>query len=212
MTNADPIALIDQSLRVAIRAAFGEGFDDVDPILREAQKREFGDWQANVAMSLGKRLGKPPREVAETILDQVDFGDVVSESSIAGPGFINLRLSPSAVAAALLAMDTPSLGVANDPSDHPVAIDMVSVNVAKRMHVGHLRSAVIGDAIARTLERRGRTVIRQNHLGDWGTPIALVLAQLRHNGVNFDEVTLEAIVEAQKPPADSLPVHIGMLN
>ena len=98
MTNADPIALIDQSLRVAIRAAFGEGFDDVDPILREAQKREFGDWQANVAMSLGKRLGKPPREVAETILDQVDFGDVVSESSIAGPGFINLRLSPSAVA------------------------------------------------------------------------------------------------------------------
>ena len=83
MTNADPIALIDQSLRVAIRAAFGEGFDDVDPILREAQKREFGDWQANVAMSLGKRLGKPPREVAATILDQVDFGDVVSESSIA---------------------------------------------------------------------------------------------------------------------------------
>ena len=78
MTNADPIALIDQSLRVAIRAAFGEGFDDVDPILREAQKREFGDWQANVAMSLGKRLGKPPREVAETIFSHVDFGDVVS--------------------------------------------------------------------------------------------------------------------------------------
>ena len=92
MTNADPIALIDQSLRAAIHAAFGEGFDDVDPILREAQKREFGDWQANVAMGLGKRLGKPPREVAETILSHVDFGEVVSESSIAGPGFINLRL------------------------------------------------------------------------------------------------------------------------
>ena len=118
MTNADPIALIDQSLRAAIHAAFGEGFDDVDPILREAQKREFGDWQANVAMGLGKRLGKPPREVAETILSHVDFGEVVSESSIAGPGFINLRLAPSAVAAALLAMDTPTLGVMTESSDH----------------------------------------------------------------------------------------------
>ena len=84
MTNADPIALIDQSLRVAIRAAFGEGFDDVDPILREAQKREFGDWQANVAMSLGKRLGKPPREVAETILDQVDFGNKAWKTCLEG--------------------------------------------------------------------------------------------------------------------------------
>ena len=157
MNTDDPIALIDQSLRVAIRAAFGDGFDDVDPILREAQKREFGDWQANVAMGLAKQLGKPPREVAEAILSHADFGEVVSDSSIAGPGFINLRLAPSAVAAALLAMDTPTLGVVTEPSDHTVAIDMVSVNVAKRMHVGHLRSAVIGDAIARTLERRGRT-------------------------------------------------------
>ena len=198
MTNADPIALIDQSLRAAIHAVFGEGFDDVDPILREAQKREFGDWQANVAMGLGKRLGKPPREVAETILSHVDFGEVVSESSIAGPGFINLRLAPSAVAAALLAMDTPTLGVVTESSDHTVAIDMVSVNVAKRMHVGHLRSAVIGDAIARTLERRGRTVIRQNHLGDWGTPIAMVLTQLRNNGVNLDQVTLEDLDTAYR--------------
>ncbi|MAV55011.1 MAG: arginine--tRNA ligase [Phycisphaerae bacterium] len=198
MTTADPIALIDQSLRTAIHAAFGEGFEDVDPILREAQKREFGDWQANVAMGLGKRLGKPPREVAEAILEHVDFGEVVTESSIAGPGFVNLRLAPSAVAKALLAMDTKDLGVIKEASDRTVAIDMVSVNVAKRMHVGHLRSAVIGDAIARTLERRGRTVIRQNHLGDWGTPIALVLTQLRANGINLDHVTLEDLDTAYR--------------
>ncbi|QQS08433.1 MAG: arginine--tRNA ligase [Phycisphaerales bacterium] len=181
----DPVAILGDRFIRAIHAAFPELTGDVDPLIvaskAGAKNAATGDFQCNVAMGLSKRVGKPPREVAKAIVSKVDVRDValpLDEASIGGPGFINITLDPDALSAMLAALDTPSLGVT--PSSHPerIVVDLFGVNLAKQMHVGHLRSPFIGDAIARTLERLGHTVIRQNHVGDWGLPIAMVTARL----------------------------------
>jgi arginyl-tRNA synthetase len=170
-------------LQQSLQKCFGDEFKDVDPVLRPAQDARFGDFQANVAMSLAKQLQRKPRDIAEQICSKAELSDLCEPPEIAGPGFINLRILPSVIAAQLL-------GLANDerlaviPHKHPqtVVVDYSGPNVAKEMHVGHLRSTIIGDAIAKVLEFLGHNVIRQNHLGDWGTQFGMLIEHLMDSG------------------------------
>ena len=191
-TSADPTTTLACALRDAITAVAGEAYKDIDPLIRSSQNPEFGDFQANVAMSLGKRLGTDPVKLAGQIAEAAaaPLAAIAEPPEVAGPGFINIRLKLDALARLLAEMDNPSLGVVPEDDPHPIVIDLCSPNVAKQMHVGHLRSTIIGDALARILERRGRTVSRENHLGDWGLPIAMVLHELRSSGRDLDALDL----------------------
>ena len=164
----------------AFTAAFGEGYSGTDPMLAAASNPSFGDFQCNAAMSLGKKLGKPPRAIASTIIENLDIADICETPEIAGPGFINLKLKPAYLEAQVraIAADT-RLGISQTQAPQRIAIDFSSPNIAKEMHVGHLRSTIIGDAIARTLEFIGHDVIRINHIGDWGTQFGMLIAYLR---------------------------------
>jgi arginyl-tRNA synthetase len=169
--------------RAAIEALGPVG--DTDPMVRAADPK-FGDYQANLAMRLGKELGKKPREVAELIASALKQGAAaasIAETSVAGPGFVNLRLTSEFVDERLRQMfDDERLGVGKTASPETVVVDYSSPNLAKEMHIGHLRSTIIGDAICRTLEFRGDTVIRHNHLGDWGTQFGMLLEHLLDSG------------------------------
>lgn len=166
----------------AIRAIGADG----DPLVRAAQDEKFGDYQSNVAMGLAKRLGKPPRQVAAAIVEALRIEDVCeTPADIAGPGFINLRLKPSFLVEALseippaAAPDGERLGLRRAEKRETVVVDLSSPNLAKEMHVGHLRSTVIGDCIARVLEFAGHRVVRENHVGDWGTQFGMLVAFLQ---------------------------------
>lgn len=176
----DPVQILTERFQAAIVAAFPAA-GMVDPLISPGRNPKFGDFQCNAAMSLAKQLGKQPREVASAILKHVQLGDLaepLTDANVAGPGFINITLKTQSLAALLGALDTPELGVAAQGQGHTVVVDLCGVNLAKQMHVGHLRSTIIGDALARVLARVGYTVIRQNHVGDWGLPIAMVTAKL----------------------------------
>ncbi len=176
-------------LRERVAAAVGSAFDldpsSVDPLVRKSQDARFGDYQSNCAMGLAKRLGVKPQDAAQRIQESLDIDDVCDDVTIAGPGFINLRLSPGFVANHLAGIESPApgeqdrLGVAVTDDPVTVVIDMSSPNLAKEMHVGHVRSTVIGDCIARVLEFTGHDVHRVNHIGDWGTQFGMLLAYLR---------------------------------
>jgi arginyl-tRNA synthetase len=151
-------------------------------MLKPAQDARFGDYQANCAMSLAKTLGKKPREIAEQIVKQLPLGDVLEPPEIAGPGFINLRLRSDWLARQLQTMAADvRLGVAKVTQARSYVIDFSSPNVAKPMHVGHLRSTIIGDAITRLFRFLGHPVITDNHLGDWGTQFGIILYGYKHH-------------------------------
>ncbi|WP_293125956.1 arginine--tRNA ligase [Microcoleus sp. bin38.metabat.b11b12b14.051] len=164
----------------AFTSAFGESYADTDLMLAPAGNPKFGDFQCNAAMSLGKKLGKPPRAIASTIVENLDIADICETPEIAGPGFINLKLKPAYLEAQVsaIAADT-RLGISPTQTPQRIAIDFSSPNIAKEMHVGHLRSTIIGDAIARTLEFQGHHVLRINHIGDWGTQFGMLITHLR---------------------------------
>jgi arginyl-tRNA synthetase len=164
----------------AFTSAFGESYADTDLMLAPANNPNFGDFQCNAAMSLGKKLGKPPRAIASAIVENLDIADICETPEIAGPGFINLKLKPAYLEAQIraIAADT-RLGISPTQTPQRIAIDFSSPNIAKEMHVGHLRSTIIGDAIARTLEFQGHDVLRINHIGDWGTQFGMLIAYLR---------------------------------
>jgi arginyl-tRNA synthetase len=147
-----------------------------------SQGAKFGDYQANLAMPLGKRLGKPPRELAQRILDAIDLRDLCDLVEVAGPGFINLRLRDDWLSRqiALAAADADRLGVASTGRPRTIVIDYSSPNVAKPMHVGHIRSTVIGDALNRILRFLGHRTISDNHLGDWGTQFGMIIYGYKH--------------------------------
>ncbi|XAL99052.1 arginine--tRNA ligase [Phycisphaeraceae bacterium D3-23] len=174
---------IESALRDAVVSLFGDAFADLDPLVQPANNPKFGDYQANVAMPLAKRLGKDagsPRDVAQQLIDALKLDDRFDTPTIAGPGFINLTIKPEAlgtIADALLADGRLGVAIADDPQT--VVIDYSSPNVAKEMHVGHLRSTVIGDALARVLSFQGHSVVAQNHVGDWGTQFGMLIAYLR---------------------------------
>ncbi len=150
-------------------------------MIRPAQDARFGDYQANCAMSLGKQLRRPPREVAQQIVAGVQIDDLCLPPEVAGPGFINLRIRDDWLAQQLRQMlQDERLGVSRTEAPRTYVIDYSAPNVAKPMHVGHIRSTVIGDALCRILRFRGHQVISDNHLGDWGTQFGMVIYGYRH--------------------------------
>jgi len=164
----------------ALIAAFGSDMAGVDPMLVPASNPKFGDYQSNAALSLTKRIGKPSRAIAEAILNHLDVTEVCEPPSIAGPGFINFTLKPVYLESQLHAIqNNPRLGAAPAQQPQRIIIDFSSPNIAKEMHVGHLRSTIIGDCIARILEFQGHHVLRLNHVGDWGTQFGMLIAYLR---------------------------------
>ncbi|MEM9915308.1 MAG: arginine--tRNA ligase [Planctomycetota bacterium] len=178
---------LESRLQAAMAAAFGDEYRDADPVVRPSNNPKFGDYQANLAMALGKQLGQKPRDVAEKIVASLDADGLFSAVDIAGPGFINLTLDPAALNAAASAMAGSSqLGTTPADPPRPVVIDYASPNLAKEMHIGHLRSTIIGDALARTLGFLGHRVTRQNHIGDWGTQFGMLLEHLIDQGWSPD--------------------------
>ncbi len=163
----------------ALIAAFGQDLAGTDPMLVPASNPKFGDYQSNAALSLTKKLGKPPRAIAEQIIQNLDIADICQPPQIAGPGFINLTIQPAYLEGQLSQIQTNSrLGVPTAKHLQRVVIDFSSPNIAKEMHVGHLRSTIIGDSIARILEFQGYDVLRLNHVGDWGTQFGMLIVHL----------------------------------
>ena len=171
-------------LKERFRAALAELVDDPTGLLdliRRSQEPKFGDYQANMAMPLGKRLHRPPREVAAQIISRLALADLCETPEIAGPGFINLRLKDAWLVERLTAaVADPRLGIAPAARPRTFVIDFSAPNVAKPMHVGHIRSTVIGDALCRVLRFQGHSVISDNHIGDWGTQFGMILYGWRH--------------------------------
>lgn len=169
-------AHLAQKIRLAMTAA---GIpDEFQPLVAASKRAEFGDYQANGAMAAAKAMKRPPRELAQEIINNLDLSAESERLEIAGPGFINIHLKPEWLGLALKqALADAAMGVrVADPIT--VVIDYSSPNLAKEMHVGHLRSTIIGDTMARLLEFLGHKVIRQNHVGDWGTQFGMLIAHL----------------------------------
>ncbi|KUB32520.1 arginyl-tRNA synthetase, partial [Salmonella enterica subsp. arizonae serovar 18:z4,z23:-] len=151
---------------------------DCEPQVRQSAKVQFGDYQANGMMAVAKKLGMAPRQLAEQVLTHLDLSGIASKVEIAGPGFINIFLDPAFLAEQVQqALASERLGV-SQPARQTIVVDYSAPNVAKEMHVGHLRSTIIGDAAVRTLEFLGHHVIRANHVGDWGTQFGMLIAWL----------------------------------
>jgi arginyl-tRNA synthetase len=174
------IQILQHRFEHALVAAFGEAMAGTDPVLVPTNNPKFGDYQVNVAMSLSKQLQQPPRTIAAAILSHLDVADLCEPPGIAGPGFINLRLRPDYLAAQLNAIQPDErLGIPTAELSQRIIVDFSSPNIAKEMHVGHLRSTIIGDCLARILEFQGHTVLRLNHVGDWGTQFGMLITYLR---------------------------------
>jgi arginyl-tRNA synthetase len=185
---ADPQQVLAQRVHDAIVASFGPDFGDADPLIRPSS---FADFQANVALPLGKRLGRPPREVAAELAARLEVADMCAEPEVSGPGFINFSLRDDWIAAqATQMLGDPRLGLAPTAAPQTVVVEYSSPNVAKEMHVGHLRTTIVGDAIARVLEFAGHRVIRDNHVGDWGTPFGMLIEHLLDVGEESAEAGL----------------------
>jgi arginyl-tRNA synthetase len=177
---ADLQAALAEHVSAALTAEFGPEWAGADPLIRPSQ---FADFQANVAMPLAKRLGDPPREVAARIAGHLAGADMVERAEASGPGFINITLRDSWIGqAAEDQLSDPGLSVDLAPAQQRVVVDYSAPNVAKEMHVGHLRTTVVGDAYVRSLERLGHRVIRANHIGDWGTNFGLLLEHMNDIG------------------------------
>ena len=153
--------------------------EDCQPMVSPSKNPQFGDFQANGSMAAAKKVGEKPRDLAQRIVDELNVDDIASKIEIAGPGFINIHLSNEWLGQLVdHAAENENLGLIRAENGETVVIDYSSPNLAKEMHVGHLRSTIIGDALARVLESQGHTVVRQNHVGDWGTQFGMLIAHL----------------------------------
>ncbi len=180
---------LDEMAEAALKRALSlEG--STPAIVRPTQEAKFGDYQVNGVMPLAKRLKRPPRDIAQAVLGALSESPAVAEASVAGPGFINLTLNDDWIAERLTEslQDLGRDGVPAIERPQTIVVDFSSPNIAKQMHVGHLRSTVIGDAIARLLAFVGHRVIRDNHIGDWGTQFGLLIVGMRQWG---DETALK---------------------
>jgi arginyl-tRNA synthetase len=185
----DPQQVLAQRVQAATAATFGLDYRDTDPLIRPSS---FADFQANVALPLGKRLGRPPREVAAELAGRLDVSDVCEPPVVSGPGFINFTLRDEWIAAQASQMLTdPRLGLEPAASPQTVVVEYSSPNIAKEMHVGHLRTTIVGDAIARVLGFAGHRVIRDNHIGDWGTQFGMLIEYLYDVGEDSPEAALQ---------------------
>ncbi|SEQ59815.1 arginine--tRNA ligase [Lentzea albida] len=207
MLRGDVGLELGQRVARALRVALDVDITAEEALIRPSN-RDGADYQCNVAMSLAKKVGKNPREVASLIVEHLDAADAVEAPEIAGPGFINLKLRREwleAQAANLLGDDR--LGVPRTDEPRRIAIDYSSPNVAKEMHVGHLRSTIIGDAFCRLLTFAGHEVIPHNHLGDWGTPFGMLIEHLTDEGHGADhEISdLNAFYQQARQKFDNEP-------
>ena len=169
------IDIIDERISVALEKATGQ---PAPAIVRVSTDTKFGDYQANGVMGLAKKLKTNPRKLAEQVVEKLDISDICETPEIAGPGFINLKLKPEFLSKALLEINADTenhLGISKVENPQRVVVDFSGPNIAKQMHVGHLRSTIIGDCICRVLEFLGHDVIRQNHIGDWGTQFGMLM-------------------------------------
>ena len=181
------LALLTQRFTAAIGA---------DPELRPASRPEFGHIQCNAAMRLARQEQVAPRQVAQRIIDTVDVADICEPLEIAGPGFINIRLKAQALAASVNEqLADPACGIVAATEPQTVVVDYSAPNVAKPMHVGHLRSTLIGDCLVRVLRAIGHTVIPQNHIGDWGTQFGMLVEQILHEQTDASALDLDGAVE-----------------
>lgn len=188
---------IRQTLTARIEAAFAALELQGDALVQSSSRPEHGDYQANGVMAAAKRAGRNPREVANEVLEHLNLGDVASNVEVAGPGFLNITLAPAYLSQVTAGQVTPSA----QPST--VVVDYSAPNLAKEMHVGHLRSTIIGDCVARVLKAQGHSVIRQNHVGDWGTQFGMLLTYLQDTGANSSELAdLEDFYRAAKQRFD----------
>src|SRR5271165_4611850 len=206
---ADPQQVLAQRVHDAIVASFGPEYGDADPLIRPSS---FADFQANVALPLGKRLGRPPRQLAAELAARLDVTDMCAAPEVSGPGFINFTLRDDWIAAqASQMLNDPRLGLAPVASPQTVVVEYSSPNVAKEMHVGHLRTTIVGDAIARVLEFAGHRVVRDNHVGDWGTPFGMLIEHLLDVGEDSAEAALlmtdpNAFYQAARHKFDTDPI------
>jgi arginyl-tRNA synthetase len=204
----DPQLVLAGRVRDAIVAAFGPAYGDTDPLVRPSS---FADFQANVALPLGKRLGRPPREVAAELAGRIDVADMCAEPVVSGPGFINFTLRDDWIAAqASQMLVDPRLGLEPAARRQVVVVDYSSPNIAKEMHVGHLRTTIVGDAVVRVLDFTGHRVIRDNHVGDWGTQFGMLIEYLLDVGQDSPEAALlrtdpNAFYQAAQRKFDSDP-------
>lgn len=172
---------IRQTLETRISAAIASvtGLDQAQAHVIHATRPEFGDYQANGVMAVAREQKTNPRELATRVVEALDRGNIIERAEVAGPGFINLFLRDDfLLAQASAAIDDPTALIVPAANPQTVVVDYSSPNLAKEMHVGHLRGTIIGDAIVRVLEALGHTVIRQNHVGDWGTQFGMLIAHL----------------------------------
>ena len=173
---ADPIIYVEQRIAAAFAKVGGAAAVGIDTAVRQSDR---ADAQVNGSLALAKAMGLTPREVALKVLEVVDLKEICSDAQVAGPGFINLTFKNEFLARELMASSTgKKLGVRNATKPRKVLIDYSAPNVAKEMHVGHLRSTVIGDALVRMLTYVGNEVVRENHVGDWGTPFGMLIEHL----------------------------------
>lgn len=193
----DPLQILSDRFSSAIVAAFPHlAGQRVDAMIAVGKNQKLGDFQSNAAMGLAKTLGSQPRVVAQAIVAKLDISDIaepIGPESIAGPGFINIKLRTDTVEALLGKINSPQLGIEPVVPRETIVVDLMGVNLAKQVQVWHLRATVIGDALARTFERLGYNVVRQNHVGDWGLQIGMVtdkLLQLARAG-KLDRITLD---------------------
>jgi len=169
----DPEIALGGLVQAALTAELGEAYAAADPLIRPSQ---FADYQSNVALSLARRLGRPPREVAEQVAAGLAGAAAVADAQVSGPGFINITLRDGWIAEqAAGQLADPRLGVTPAEPARRVVVDYSGPNVAKELHAGHLRATVVGDALVRVLEHLGHAVIRAAHLGDWGTQFGMLI-------------------------------------
>ncbi len=203
-----PLPELAERFRQAVSTAFGSEHAGLDPLVRRSDRADF---QANLAMSLGKVLKQPPRDVAQALIAALKVDDICDKVESAGPGFINLTLKNSYLDTLLAAtFADPRLGVATTQKPDTVVVDYGGPNVAKEMHVGHLRPCVIGDCLVRVLEFAGHHVIRQNHIGDWGTPFGMLIEHLldlggASNAAELSVGELDVFYKAARKKFDSDP-------
>jgi arginyl-tRNA synthetase len=171
---------IKARLKDAAIKIYGTELEGINPIVDAASNPTFGDFQSNLALTLSKQLKQPPRAIAEQIVSKFDIDGICEALTVAGPGFINIRLKREFLEDQLNAIKKDNrLGIAKPTKPKSVIVDMSSPNIAKEMHVGHLRSTIIGESIARTYDFLGHKVLKVNHVGDWGTQFGMLIVELR---------------------------------
>ncbi len=201
---------LHQTVAREAEAAFAAaGIAGAPVVLQPAKNADFGDFQINGVMGAAKQAKQNPRELAQKVADALAGNAVIESAEVAGPGFINLRLHADFLAQNIqTALNDTRLGVAENAEPKTVVIDYSSPNLAKEMHVGHLRSSIIGDSISRVLEFLGDKVIRQNHVGDWGTQFGMLVAYMveqQKDNAAFELADLEQFYRAAKVRFDESP-------